>query len=271
MTKEVKKESATNETKNFMDSLKSNESVKTTLLVALKNTTNLMANIMPKLANSIKSLIIEFNAKNKTNTKTSDNDLIQVKALREHCYSLVDYDRKNNPNSAFEMVVTRSIRLAIMSVDYSNEFNLDDKTNKIFVMSKVATPFIVEKLEGQKAGTKKKPNTSEELVEVNTGIIDRVYKIKYPTKIAVRKPKTKDAKTELNFKDISREFKKYLTKSIQYAQKKDVQFFDFIDDSVVNEIKAIKSLLDNGYNIISQFNSQYQVDIDGEQVEKRVA
>ena len=69
MTKETKKETATNEIKNFMDSLKSNESVKTTLLVALKNTTNLMGNIMPKLANSIKSLIVEFNAKNKTNTK----------------------------------------------------------------------------------------------------------------------------------------------------------------------------------------------------------
>ena len=64
MTKETKKETATNETKNFMDSLKSNESVKSTLLIALKNTTNLMGNIMPKLANSIKSLIIEFNSKN---------------------------------------------------------------------------------------------------------------------------------------------------------------------------------------------------------------
>lgn len=271
MTKETKKETATNETKNFMDSLKSNESVKSTLLVALKNTTNLMGNIMPKLANSIKSLIIEFNSKNQGNTKTTDNDLIQVKALREHCYGLVDYDRKNNPNSAFEMVVTRSIRLAIMSVDYSSEFNLDDKTNKIFVMSKVATPFIVEKLEGQKAGTKKKPNTSTELVEVNTGIIDRVYKIKYPTKISVRKPKTKDAKPEFNFKDILKENKKFLTKILGYVSKKDVQFFDHVDDSVVAELKAVKTLLDNGYQLISQFNSQYQVDIDGEQVEKRVA
>ena len=264
MTKETKKETATNETKNFMDSLKSNESVKTTLLVALKNTTNLMANIMPKLANSIKSLIVEFNAKNKTNTKTSDNDLIQVKALREHCYSLVDYDRKNNPNSAFEMVVTRSIRLAIMSVDYSTEFNLDEKTNKIFVMSKVATPFIVEKLDGQKANSKKKENTSTELVEVNTGVVDRAYKVKYavPTR-ASRKPQTQDS--NLTFGQISNQFFSQFNKALDYATKKDVRFFDMVDEKTMETLANINAMFNSqAYKGMRDFSIDYEIDINGD-------
>jgi hypothetical protein len=40
------------------------------------------------------------------------------KSLREYSYNLVDYDRtiKNNINGAFEMIVERSIRSALMSV-----------------------------------------------------------------------------------------------------------------------------------------------------------
>ncbi len=98
MTKEKKVDS--NETKNFMESLKANESLKTVLSTALKNTQSLMSVLLPKISLAIKDLIVEFNAKNKGNTKTTDSDLIQVKALREHAFSLVNYNRKQQLNTS---------------------------------------------------------------------------------------------------------------------------------------------------------------------------
>jgi len=267
MIKEIEKKEKT----DFLQSLKSNEKLKSNLSTALKNTSNLMNNILPKLSNSLVEFIKEFNQKNKGNTKTSDTDIIQVKALREYCYSLVNYDRKDAVNTAFEMVVTRSIRLALMTNDYSNEFNLDEKTNKVFVMSKVATPFIVEKLEGQKAGTKKRPNTSTELVEVNTGIIDRVYKMKYPTKVSVRQPKTKDAKTELTFKELSKQFLKMFNKISVLAKTKNGEFVDYIDEKSMETLGNIKASFDAEYNNIRTTYDKFEIDIDGEKLVKKVA
>lgn len=270
----TKKENITKDesldTKDYLATFKSNEKLKLTLDTALKSTSKLMNNTMPRLTIYLLEFINEYKEKTKGMNKTDDNDLIQKKALREYCYSLVNYDKKEK-NNAFEMVITRSIKLAFLKLNFADEFDIDEKTNEVYVMSKVATPFIVEKLEGQKVGTKKRANTSTEMIPVHTGIVDRLHRQKMPQQVSLRKPKTKDEKPEYTFKDIAREFKKYLTKSIGYVSKKDVQFFDYIDDSVVNELKAIKTLLDSGYNSISQFNAQYQVDIDGEQVEKRVA
>jgi len=267
MTKtETKKE--TNETKNFMDSLKANESLKSVLSTALKNTQSLMSVLLPKIATAIKDLIIEFKAKNKNNTKTNETDLIQVKALREHAFQLVNYNRKEQLNTAFEMVVTRAIRLALMTVDYSNEFNVDTKTNSVFVMSKIATPFIVEKLEGQKSATKKKPNTSTELVEINTGIIDKVFRVKYPTKV-LRRAKTKDESPEYTLKDMSVAFTKNFRLAVAYASQRKVDFFDLIDDETVKTIVEMKKLLDTNLNQVVNFNNQFQVNIDGDGIEKR--
>lgn len=266
MTKETKKE--TNETKNFMESLKANESLKSVLSTALKNTQSLMSVLLPKISLAIKDLIVEFNAKNKGNTKTSDSDLIQVKALREHAFNLVNYNRKQQLNTAFEMVVTRAIRLALMATDYSTEFNVDTKTNSVFVMSKIATPYIVEKLEGQKSATKKRPNTSTELVEINTGIIDKIYRVKYPTKV-LRRAKTKDESQEYTLKDMALAFSKNFKLAVSYATSRKVDFFDLIDDDTVKTITEMKKLLDTSFNQVVNFNNQFQVDIDGDGIEKR--
>ena len=266
MTKETKKE--TNETKNFMESLKANESLKTLLSTALKNTHSLMSVLLPKLSLAIKDLIVEFNLKNKDNTKTTDTDLIQVKALREHAFNLVNYNRKQQLNTAFEMVVTRAIRLALMATDYSTEFNVDTKTNSVFVMSKIATPYIVEKLEGQKSATKKRPNTSTELVEINTGIIDKIYRVKYPTKV-LRRAKTKDESQEYTLKDMALAFSKNFKLAVNYATNRKVDFFDLIDDDTVKTITEMKKLLDTSFNQVVNFNNQFQVDIDGDGIEKR--
>ena len=266
MTKETKKE--TNETKNFMESLKANESLKTLLSTDLKNTHSLMSVLLPKLSLAIKDLIVEFNLKNKDNTKTTDTDLIQVKALREHAFNLVNYNRKQQLNTAFEMVVTRAIRLALMATDYSTEFNVDTKTNSVFVMSKIATPYIVEKLEGQKSATKKRPNTSTELVEINTGIIDKIYRVKYPTKV-LRRAKTKDESQEYTLKDMALAFSKNFKLAVSYATNRKVDFFDLIDDDTVKTITEMKKLLDTSFNQVVNFNNQFQVDIDGDGIEKR--
>jgi len=266
MTKEKKIDS--NETKNFMESLKANESLKSVLSTALKNTQSLMSVLLPKISLAIKDLIVEFNAKNKGNTKTTDSDLIQVKALREHAFNLVNYNRKQQLNTAFEMVVTRAIRLALMATDYSNEFNVDTKTNSVFVMSKIATPYIVEKLEGQKSATKKRPNTSTELVEINTGIIDKIYRVKYPTKV-LRRAKTKDESQEYTLKDMALAFSKNFKLAVSYATNRKVDFFDLIDDDTVKTITEMKKLLDTSLNQVINFNNQFQVDIDGDGIEKR--
>lgn len=266
MTKETKKDS--NETRNFMESLKANESLKTLLSTALKNTHSLMSVLLPKLSLAIKDLIVEFNAKNKDNTKTTDTDLIQVKALREHAFNLVNYNRKQQLNSAFEMVVTRAIRLALMATDYSTEFNVDAKTNSVFVMSKIATPYIVEKLEGQKSATKKKQNTSTELVEINTGIIDKIYRVKYPTKV-LRRAKTKDESQQYTLKDMALAFSKNFKLAVNYATNRKVDFFDLVDDETVKTITEMKKLLDTSFNQVVNFNNQFQVNIDGDGIEKR--
>jgi hypothetical protein len=170
------------ENENYMLSLKSNESLKKVLFKAQKVSTTLMTNIVPQLATSIKNVVAEM-LNNKNITKLKDWNTI--KFLRQHCYDLADYDRKNEINSAFEMAVTRGVKLGLMLNDYKDEFNID-KNNQVFVKSMVAVPFKVQKLDGVKGGTKKIKNTDVELVPVHTGIIDKVWNTKYPSNITPR-------------------------------------------------------------------------------------
>jgi hypothetical protein len=170
------------ENENYMLSLKSNESLKKVLFKAKNISTTLMTNIVPQLATSIKNVVAEM-LNNKNITKLKDWNTI--KFLRQHCYDLADYDRKNEINSAFEMAVTRGVKLGLMLNDYKDEFNID-KNNQVFVKSMVAVPFKVQKLDGVKGGTKKIKNTDVELVPVHTGIIDKVWNTKYPSNITPR-------------------------------------------------------------------------------------
>ena len=65
MIKEIEKQEKT----DFLQSLKANDKLKANLSTALKSTNNLMNNTLPKLSNSLSAFIIEFNSKNKSNTK----------------------------------------------------------------------------------------------------------------------------------------------------------------------------------------------------------
>ena len=151
-----------------------------------------------------------------------------------------------------------------MLVDHPKEFQVDTKNSKVFVMSKIATPFIVEKLEGQKANNKKKENTSTELVEVNTGVVDRAYKVKYavPTRVS-RKPQTLD--NNLTFGQSASLFFSQFNKALDYATKKDVRFFDMVDDKTMETLSNINAMFNSqAYKGMRDFSIDYEIDINGD-------
>ena len=257
MKNEVKKETSP------INKANSNVNLTTHLTLALKNTASIMKVLMPKIAVSVKDLILEFKKLTEKNTETDEKkSQIQMKALREHCYDLVAYNRKVEKNEAFETVVTRAIKLGLMLVDHANEFDVDTKNSQIFVMSKIATPFKVEKLEGQVASESKSPNDSEKLVQVNTGVIDRVFHVKYGGK--KRTPKTLDTKIPLTLKDTSKSFYKLFEKAINQAVKGDVKFFTSVDESVMEQLSLIDTLFNSPqYKTMRKFSLEKREGIDG--------
>ena len=263
--KVVKMKNETKKQVSPIESATSNINLKTHLTLALKNTSSIMKVLLPKIAVSVKDLISEYKKLTEKNTDTDDKkNQIQMKALREHCYSLVGYNRKTDPNSAFEMVCTRAVKLGLMMIDHPNKFDVDAKNSQVFVMSKIATPFIIEKKEGQKSSINKKPNTDETLVEVNTGVIDRVYNVEYGNPNP-RKPKTKDDKVELTFKDNAKSFYKLFNKALDYSKKKDVRFFDLVDEETMKQLSLIDSLFNGeNYKVMRNFSLDYQVSLSGE-------
>jgi len=246
-----------------------NGNLKRYLNLALKNTREIMRVLLPKIAVEIQNMIeFHINA-TKGNIKTDKTKIINEKAIREHIYGLVFYKAKDEKNGAFETVVARAMHLAIMKVDTPNEIEIDDKNSKIYMVSKVATPFIEQKLKGQKGAIKKIPNTSNELVEINTGVIDTVHKIR-SGKVS-KGSKTKDAQMIANnFKAISKAFFINFDKSISLANKKDVKFFDMVDEQVWQNLSNIFTLYNSkAYQDMRNFSEDYEVAIDGNSVIKK--
>ena len=248
-----------------------NGSLKRLLGMALKNTREIMKMLLPKISLEVKNMINFHLEKTKDQTQTNETKkTINEKAIREHLYSIVGYNRKEEENGAFEIVVYRAIKLGKMLVDYPNQFNVDTKENKIFVMSKIATPQIIETLQGQKSNTEIKPNTSEKLVEVNTGTIDRVYKVKYGGGSS-KGSKTPDTKMIANnFKSISKAFYDKLDKFLTHANKKDVKFFNDSDEELWKYLSNIFTLFNSdAYQNARNFSEDYMQDISGEKVVKK--
>ena len=119
-------------------------------------------------------------------------------------------------------------------------------------MSKIATPYIVKKMEGQKSNTEKEVNTSEKLVEVNTGVIDRVHKVKYG---GGSTPKNKNVLLDTKLKTISSDMFKLLQRAIKYSNKKDVKFFDMIDEDVWENLSNIFTIMNSeAYKNMREFS-----------------
>ena len=187
--------------------------------------------------------------------------LLSRSELSKHCYDLVGYNRKDETNDLFEKVVSRAVRLAIMIVDYPTEFAVDEKTNEVFVMSKTLEPKVEKKVKGSKVVSKEN-NKDESLLPVSTYVVDKMYKIKYPTKS--RNGKTQDEKTLNNFKNITVDMVKSFKKIIKMSKRKDVKFFDVVDDTTFESLEELKNLLNSeDYQTIRQFSVEYQVDYNG--------
>ena len=269
MSKENKKK-VSNELTPFESFTNNNGNLKRYLGLALKNTSQVMKVLLPKIAVEVKNMISFHLDKTKDQTETDQKkSVINEKAIREHLYKVVEYNRKEEENGAFEIVVYRAIKLGKILVDYPKQFNVDEKENKIYVMSKVATPMILEKLEGQKNSTQIKPNKSETLVEVNTGTIDRVYKVKYGG--GSSGGTTKDDKMIVNnFKTVSKEFYKKLDKFLTYAKNKDVRFFNDSDEELWKYLSNTFTLFNSpAYQNARNFSEEYEQDITGEKAIKK--
>ena len=148
-----------------------------------------------------------------------------------------------------------------MIVDYPTEFAVDEKTNEVFVMSKTLEPKVEKKVKGSKVVSKEN-NKDESLLPVSTYVVDKMYKIKYPTKS--RNGKTQDEKTLNNFKNITVDMVKAFKKIIKMSKRKDVKFFDVVDDTTFESLEELKNLLNSeDYQTIRQFSVEYQVDYNG--------
>jgi len=253
----------------FENFTEKNGNLKRYLTMALKNTREIMKVLLPKIAVEIQKMIeFHINA-TKDQIKTDKTKIINEKAIREHIYGLVGYVAKEERNGAFETVVARAMHLAIMKVNTPNDIEIDEKNSKIFMVSRVATPFIEQKLQGQKGGIKKIPNTSNELVEINTGVIDTVHKIR--TGKVSKNSKTKDAQVIANnFKSISKAFLNGLDKLLSLSSKKKVEFFDMVDEEVHDNLSNILTLMNSdAYTDMRNFSVDYEVSINGKDVIKK--
>ena len=129
MTKE--KTQVSNKTP-FETYTENNGNLKRFLGMALKNTREIMKMLLPKISNEVKNMINFHLEKTKDQTQTNNTKkTINEKAIREHLYELVGYNRKEEENGAFEIVVYRAIKLGKMLVDYPKQFSVDTKENKI--------------------------------------------------------------------------------------------------------------------------------------------
>ena len=72
--------------------------------------------MLAKAVNSVMTEMLE--------NKTEIADWKTMKFLRGHCFNQSGYDRKKDLNQNFELSVTMAVRLAIMTYDNSNEFQI---------------------------------------------------------------------------------------------------------------------------------------------------
>ena len=257
MTKEIKKviENNTNNEK-ILGSLKANETAKKVLFKATNLSNNLMK-LVPEMAVSVNEIITEIDTKQKGKIKGQ----IDLQFLRSHLYTLASYDRKKAVNSAFEMAVTRSVKLGILMNTEKNQFSVNEK-NEVLVMDKIATPMVDVIKKGQKGGSTKVANTSEKLVPVHTGLIDKVWSTKFA--VQTRTPSTKD--TARNFKTLSNEFLTELNKVYNYASKKDyAKLLTMVDEKVIENLGNTLALLqDNSIrNEWTKANDLQATDVSG--------
>ena len=211
--------------KNFQDEIGSNKDLKENLKLGLKQTNTTTREVLPKIAISVQNYITEVKLVLKTKTKTDEMmKVLSQKGLTSHCYDLVEYDRKKEINDLFEKLVSRSIHLAKV--------------------------------------TKLVPNEDKTLLPITTYTIDTLFKGKYPT--ATRNTKTKDSKIEQMIKPNAQATLKGLKTLISKATKKDVKFFDLVDEETFEVFAELSTLLNSeDFQSIRSFSVEYRPDFNG--------
>ena len=239
MTKDTKKDVKITDNEindKILNSLKANEPMKK-ILFKVSNLSNGLMKLVPEMAVLVNEMIAELDSKQKGKIKGQ----IDMAFLKAHLYSLSQYDRKTAVNSAFEMAVTRAVKLGILMNTDKNEFSVNSK-NEVLVMDKIATPMIDQFKKGQKGGSTKIANDSEQLVPVHTGLVDKLWSTKFA--VATRTPSTKD--TARNLKAISNELLTELNKAYNLANKKDhAKLLEMVDEKVIENLGNIKALLED--------------------------
>ena len=149
-------------------------------LQSAMNTATSLTNYIPKITEELIIVIKQYqkSMKEKITLKDDKSRFDTFKSLREFSYGLVDYSRedKNNINKAFEMIVERSIRSALMSVN--NHGSIQIVEGELVAESKAIKP--ITKKENHDKRIKKKfitePNKDTTLIPVNTTAIDDMWK-----------------------------------------------------------------------------------------------
>ena len=172
--KEVKKD----ENKATVEMLNSKKL--TSYLQSAMNTATSLTNYIPKITQELIAVINQYqsNMKDKITLKDQKDKFDTFKSLREYSYGLVDYDRsiKNNINTAFEMIVERSIRSALMSVNKHGSIQILD--GELVAESKAVKPITKKENHDKRIKAKfiSEPNKDTTLIPVNTTAIDEMWK-----------------------------------------------------------------------------------------------
>ena len=240
-TKEVKKDIITDTVKANTDLLNSKK-LKSFLQSAM-NTATSLTNYIPKITQELIVVVNQYqsNMKNKITLKDQKDKFDTFKSLREYSYGLVSYDRsnKNNINGAFEMVVERSIRSALMSVNKHGSMQVVD--GELVAESKSVKP--ITKVENHDKRLKvkftNKPNTETTLIPVNTSKIDEMWRRFNGTDGGSGGVKS-------NIKTSANKFYGDLHRVIELAKKQKYEdFYSLMSEEALSTILDIKVMLNN--------------------------
>lgn len=211
-------------------------------LQSAMNTATSLTNYIPKITSELIVCINTYqsNQKNKIKLKDNSERFDTFKSLREFSYGLVDYDRsdKNNINKAFEMVVERSIRNALMSVNNFGSIQVID--NEVVAMSKIVKPVLKKENPNKKLKVKfvSEPNEDKTLIPVNTTNMDQMWKKFSGTDT---KPKDKD---KSDIKTSANKFYNDLHKVYDLAKnKKYEKFWSVMSEDILETILNIGTLI----------------------------
>ena len=239
----MNKETLKTETKKVDTKIEfSNSSKLKSFLQSAMNTATSLTNFIPKITVELIAVINQYKSsvKNKVILKDQKDQFNTFNSLREYSYNLVDYDRtiKNNINGAFEMIVERSIRSALMSVNKYGSMQVLE--GELVAESKFVKPITKKENHDKRIKAKfiSEPNKDITLIPVNTSAIDEIWKRFNGIESGGSKGNKSDIKIS------ARNFYKDLNHITDLAiNKKYEQFFSLMSESCIDDIVNIKTLL----------------------------